>query len=151
MNNNDTIYTHRPIAGVSVGARSHNGRLYIAFSLVNDGFSRNGKFWQDRRDNFSREIARSIINGRIDRMINDVHDTELQMGIFLQTDMTARRFISLFREIFKPDTNENDNFLVNTLDFGNGLDLRSRPQACQIVDRLTDLANEVIANESANV
>jgi len=143
----DTIYSHRPAAGVSVGARDIDGRLFVAFSLVNDGTSRNGFMHEDRRDTFCRSTARSILNGRIDSLIAG---DETKLAMSFETPMTSRQFIAALRETFKPTPDETDNFLSDTDQFG-GVDVRYRTFAREIVARLETLTNEVVANASVGV
>ena len=160
---NEFIFSHRPLAGVSVGAFSENGMLYVAFSLVNDGTSRNAILHPERRDTFSRPIARNIIRGRIETMREPSQNfvsngsgalveqpSTTDFGVVFETPMSARQFISRFRETFKPDAEENDDFLISTGDFA-GVEVRYRPTADEILDRIMNLANEVVANASASV
>lgn len=151
----NTIFTHRPRAGVSVGARNVDGILFVAFALVNDGTSRNGIFWQDRRDTFCRGTARAIINGRIDDAIANGVSSDSDMVLTFLTDMTAHQFIAGFRQTFKPTPDETDDYLNLTLTFGkteeNEVDVRYRLTANEIIERLTTLATEVTANAGASV
>jgi len=150
----ETIFSHRSLAGVSVGARNVDGTLYVAFALVNDGSSRNGIFWQDRRDTFCRATARLIINGRINNAIANGAPDDSFMILSFETDMTARQFIAAFRPGFKPTPDETDNFLIETAEFGEGeeaVEVRYRAQALDIVQRLIALSMEVVANASARV
>jgi hypothetical protein len=163
----NTVFTHRPKAGVSVGARNVNGVLYVAFALTNDGTSSNGIFWKERRDTFSRATARMIINGRIDHAVSVENVTEVDSPLVLsfETDVTAHQFIMAFRQTFKPTTDETDDFLsFLTSDLSDdeqetirqlveGLEpvARFRPTANMIVSRLTHLVNEIINHESASI
>ena len=142
----ETIFTHRPLAGVSVGARNVAGTLFVAFSLVNDGTSRNGVMWGDRRDRFCRRTARAVLNGRLDGAVENGIAEDNNLILAFESDISARKFIASFRETFKPVPDETDDFLSSTVQFGEGefaVDLRFRPYANEIVERLTELANEV--------
>lgn len=112
----NTIFSHRPIAGISVGARKVDGMLYVAFALVNDGTSSNGVFWQDRRDQFSRAVARQIINGRLDYAIDKENVIEANNPYILsfETDMSARQFMAAFRKTFKPVPDESDEVFTRS-------------------------------------
>ncbi len=147
----DTIFSHRPIAGVSVGAFNTGSQLFVAFAVVNDGSSRNGIYWEDRIDSFSRATARAIINGRISAAQNG---DEVPFTLSFDTDMTARQFIAGFRKGFKPTPDETDDFLTDAVSFGEGdgeIEVRYRPFADFLVGKMTTLAEEVIANASASV
>ena len=147
------IYSHRPQAGVSVGAFGSNGTLYVAFSLVNDGTSCQGNYWPEREDIFSRAVARQIIQGRIEHAIS-VENVDNPFVLSFETNMTAREFMADFRQTFKPTADETDDFLENSIQYESGedsIDIRFRPAADQILERLTELATEVVANASARV
>ena len=148
----DTIFTHRPIAGVSVGARTVDNALVVAFALVNNGYSRNGNHWEECEDTFSRATARAIINGRISA---SAVGNESTLTMVLETEMTARQFIAGFRQTFKPDPEENDDFLVSTMEMGiredEQIEVRFRPTAEELLERLRTLTEEVVANASASV
>lgn len=145
----DTVFSHRPLAGVSVGAFNDNGRLYVGFSIVNDGTSRNGLFWRDRKDTFSRATARSIINGRI---ASAVAGNTVPLTLVFETPVTSRQFIAALRETFKPTTDETDDFLSDQIQFPEfEIEIRTRPLASEIADRLTALANEIVANAGTRV
>lgn len=151
----ETVFSHRPLAGISVGARSHNGRLYVAFALVNDGTSSNGVFWKERRDNFSRPIARRIINGRIDAAIEERDSNLGSVDIFtpleFDTDMTARQFIRDLRPLFKPSHDESDDvFCGHGFGLLENIPIRYRLEAKGIVNKLRALIKEA-ANVSADI
>lgn len=139
---NNTIFSHRPAAGVSVGARNVDNQLVIAFALVNDGTSRNGFMHEDRADTFCRKTARSIVEGRINNALEG--GTPGNMVVVFSTEMTAQQFMSAFRPTFKPDHDESDSFLADIMDFG-GVEVRYRPEAREIVRRVIELANDVVA------
>ena len=158
----DLVFSHRPLAGVSVGALSENGRLFVAFALVNDGTSRNGIYHDDREDSFSRARARAILESRINTMRTPSgmfvaesiggtmveEATPVRFGMSFETPMTSREFMRTFRDTFKPTVDETDEFLVITCEYGfedqDKIELRIRPQAKQIVSRLETLVQEVI-------
>jgi len=140
--NNEVIFSHRPRTGISVGASSDGSRLTVALSLVNDGTSRNGIVWADRIDSFSRSVARSIIEGRI----ADVRGgSSSDFVVTFETDMTARAFMAEFRRRFKPCVNETDATFVDTVDFGEGLNIQHRMTADNMVNTTMAIANEVVA------
>jgi hypothetical protein len=144
---NNVIFSHRPNAGVSVGAYSDGTKLYVAVALVNDGTSRKGLFHADRRDSFSRKGARLRIAGRITKMIEA---GTCASGITFDTTMPAHKFMGEFRELFKPTPDESDNVLTALGGFG-GVEVHHRPSADTLFDTVMILANKVIANESASV
>lgn len=151
----ETIYSHRPRAGVSVGARNVNGTLYVAFALVNDGSSRNGIFWQDRRDTFCRTTARSIINGRIDHAVcvENAAQVDHPFVLSFETNMTPRQFMAEFRQGFKPTPDETDtvlNMVVPPSENDYAVEARYRMTADAITETITNLATEV-ANAGASV
>ncbi len=168
---NNIIFSHRPIAGVSVGAFTENGRLFVAFSFTNDGISRNGLMHKDRLDIFSRSKARKIIEGRINKMripsgqftkfgegpngrsVLLEQPTPTRFGIVFDTSMSAQAFMSAFRETFKPTPDESDEFMSLVVSFTCSINhteestvARSRPSIADMEGRLTDLAGKVIAN-----
>lgn len=149
----DTIFTHRPIAGVSVGAVNVGTQLFVAFAVVNSGDSRNGNYWEGQEDTFSRVTARAIINGRITGA--QASGNGNGMSMVLETEMTARQFIAGFRQTFKTDPEENDDFLMNVMEMGltpeSQVEVRFRPTAEELVERLRTLTEEVVANASASV
>jgi len=142
----DTIFSHRPLAGVSVGAYSTNGTLFVAFALVNDGISRRGFFHEDHEDSFSRKEARSHVNSRIRSALNGNSNRPLVMSF--ETDMNDRDFMKVFRQTFKPTVDESDDFLSEIGQFA-GVEVRTR--ADDIVERLTQAVNGVIVNASTSI
>ena len=170
---NNIVFSHRPVAGVSVGALSENGRLFVAFAIVNDGVSRNGIHHPDRQDQFSRATARAIISSRINTMstregmqfvaenpggpLRQQLPEPTRFGLVFETDMTDRQFMAEFRQSFKPTLDESDEFLFEIIHFGiieednEPVEVRMRPFVVDIAGRLEVLATEVIANASASV
>lgn len=147
----DTVYSHRPAAGVSVGAKNANSRLIVAFALVNDGTSRNGVLWPDRHDAFSRPTARQILNGRLEAAQNNP-GTDVPMTVVFETDLSARRFMAQFRTIFKPTLDETDDVFAVVEDMGIGdLQVRYRERAENILEKLFNMANEVVADASTRI
>jgi hypothetical protein len=142
----NTIFSHRPLAGVSVGAYSVDGTLYVAFALVNDGISRKGFLHEDHVDSFVRKEARSVINSRIRSVIKGNHQRPLVMSF--DTEMTGHEFMKDFREVFKPTVDETDDFLSEVGNFA-GVEVRTR--ADNIVERITQAVNGVIVNASTSV
>lgn len=134
----DIAYSHRPTAGISVGAFSNGSQLFVAFALTNNGLSRNGLFWKDRQDAFSRAIARSILNGRIEN-----GDT-----IMFKTDMSARQFMAEFRKLFKPTVDESDDTFSFVEPFG-GIEIRSRMLAKQIRAKLVSMVEQVVKSNAS--
>ena len=143
----ETIFSHRPLAGVSVGAcNSDSGdTLFIAFALVNDGTSRSNLYEAERQDNFCRNTARNIIRTRLESLLSG---NDAVMTLTLDTSMSARDFMKSFRETFKPTVDETDDFLNDIGEF-SGVEVRYR--ASDIVVRVTQAVHEVIANASASV
>lgn len=147
----EVLFTHRPAAGVSVGAVSENGVLYVAFALTNDGTSRKQYFYPERRDSFSRAKARSILTGRLERMT----ETKLpvHLGIIFGTDMNARKFIETFRKTFKPTEDESDTFLNEEIPEYRNEELgilceavRFRLSPSEIIEKLTALASDIVTS-----
>ena len=154
MLNSHVVFSHRPTAGVSVGALSTGTQLFVAFALVNDGTSRSGIVRGDCRDVFSRATARAIINGRIAAAQADVAsgksfwrvaNDRIENLMILETTIAARRFIADYRRIFKPTLDESDEYLSDIIDFGDMGKARVRPMATGIIGRLKTLAREVVA------
>jgi hypothetical protein len=147
----ETVYSHRPAAGVSVAAKNANSRLIVAFALVNDGTSRNGVFWSDRHDAFSRPTARQILNGRIEAAQN-APGIDVPMTVVFETDLSARKFMAAFRGVFKPTLDETDEVFSIVEDWGIGdLRFRYRERAENILEKLFTMANEVVADASARI
>lgn len=146
---NEIIYSHRPAAGVSVAATNDGQRLLVAFSLVNDGTSRNGLLWPERRDAFSRMTARQILNGRLQRAAKSPVGT-VPMTVTFDTDIDARRFMAEFRRVFKPTPDESDATFALVEDFG-GVEIRYRNEASQILESVYHMANGVVADASARI
>jgi len=146
MNNNEVIYSHRPEAGVSVGAHSTGAKLFVAIAIVNDGTSRNGNYWEESHDTFSRKGARLRICGRIEKMIGGKNIRE---GIVFDTDITAHSFMNNFRELFKPTVDESDDAMaaVESLNIEghDPMPVRWRPAADELFNRVANMANEVVA------
>lgn len=148
----DTIFSHRPIDGVSIGVRNVNGHLYIAVAIVNDGTSYNGIMNKDRRDSFCRATARSIIRGRIDACIGSCTDVKYsRMNIVyygtkfaygIDEDINPRHFIAEFRKTFKPTVDELDGFTCQEVDFPAGT-VRVRMEANEISNKMRRLADAV--------
>lgn len=153
MQQSDLVFSHRPETGVSVGAYSEGGRLYVAASLVNDGTSLTGLVHEDRIDTFSRPRARQIITGRIQKAV----ETFAVGGEFLEhdrftvtfaTDMTAKEFMYGFRQVFKPDHEESDETFDNVVTFelieGQPLSVRGRKSPDEIWGTVNELAIKVV-------
>lgn len=139
---NNTVFSHRPLAGVSIAATSSGGKLYFAIALANDGTSRNQIFHRERRDSFSRPVARNILRGRLENLKNGGHD---YMGVTFDTNMNTRDFMARVRKHFKPTPDESDSFLCETEE-RFGMEWRYRPSAAKIVEKIMHVANEVVAN-----
>jgi len=143
----DTIFSHRPLAGVSVGACNVGDVLVVAFALVNDGTSRNNFYHADREDHFCRATARAIINGRLGAAVDGNAGS---LTFSFETSLGSRDFMKAFRESFKPTVDESDEFLSEVGEFA-GIEVRTRPLATDMVDRLTQTVHGVIANASTSV
>ena len=139
---NEVIFSHRPLSGVSVAATSDGNRLFFAAALANDGVSRNSVFHPERRDAFSRSKARNILRGRLAATIAGRTNN---MSVVFETPMPAREFIARFRETFKPDVEENDSFLLQVDKIGDHT-IEFRANASDIINRIMNLANEVVCN-----
>lgn len=151
MKDSQIAYTHRPLAGVSVGALNPDGEtLLVAFSLVNDGSSSNGVFWAENRDTFSRKVAHQIIGNRLCEL-SGLNDNECApMGLRLKTNMGGRQFIELFRRVFKPTEDETDTYLCHIVpSLGGQSEIRYRMAAKAIVEKLTDLAYQTVNNNQS--
>lgn len=106
---NNILFSHRPKLGVSLGAVSENGQLFIALALTNDGISRNNLFHKERRDMFSRVRACNIIAGRIKAMRKpSLFVTNNMVQASFGTNITAKDFIRELRIWFKPIYEETD-------------------------------------------
>jgi len=145
----ELIFSHRPKIGATVGAFSENGKLFLAVSLVNNGTSSNGLFHAERRDAFSRQKGRAIVQGRIESMRANP-DRIYSFGLILNTDMDSRGFMAQFRKVFKPTVDESDNQLFMVESFG-GVESRQRPQAANIQDAIFDMALNITSNKNASV
>ena len=139
---NEVIFSHRPLAGVSVAATNEGNRLLFAVSLVNDGISKKHLFHSERRDTFSRSVARNILRGRLAALA--AGSANVNLGIVFETDMSAREFMARFRKTFKPTVDESDTFLSFVTTFG-GTEVRGRLSAEEIYNRVVMSANEVVA------
>lgn len=137
MNNRDIAFTHRPIAGASVGAYSDGSILYVAAAFTNDGTSRNGIFHANRLDTFSRATSRAIIKGRIkDADANGTPENGFVLSFV--TDMTGPEFIRELRQEFKPNVFEEDDVLHNTFE-----GFRARMTANNMWEVILNISNEV--------
>jgi len=145
----EIIYSHRPAAGVSVAATNDGQRLLVAFALVNDGTSRNGVLWGQRRDSFSRPTARQILNGRL-RLAGPRPAGTVPMTLAFDTGMDARRFMAEFRLVFKPTPDESDTTFCTVEDFC-GVETRYRKRAEDILEAVYLMANGVVADASARI
>lgn len=137
---NKILFSHRPQAGISVGVTEHEGQLYLAAALTNDGSSRNGVVHADRIDSFSRDMSRKIITGRLELAIaGNLHP---KFAIILSTKMPAKEFLYAFRLLFKPDPYEADTTFSSILQY-NGAEYRARMTANNIWDRVVLMANGI--------
>jgi hypothetical protein len=134
LNNSEIMFSHRPQAGISVGVYSDGNNLYFAAALVNDGSSRSGIMYPDRRDRFSRPMAQNIIRGRLEAMMAG---REVPYGVTFNSVIEAREFMQSFRDKFKPEHNNNDHV---THDFADAM-----------FDEVVKMANEVVADIGVNV
>ena len=139
---NNIAYSHRPIAGVSVAAVQEGGKLYFAASIVNNGYTLSGNYEWERHDVFSRAQARKILNGRLEKMMEE--GEESHMGFVFETDMGGRSFIAKFRQVFKPDYMENDDILYDVMELA-GTKVSGRKEASDIWNIVADMANTVVA------
>lgn len=141
----NTVFSHRPAAGISVGARNEGSKLFVSYSLVNDGTSRNGIFWRDRHDIFSRAVGRNIINGRINDAIK--HGSGNDYVFVYKDNITAQEFMQSFRCLFKPDHDETDNLFISreTID---GVDIKYRLTGLEIAEKIRDLADSTVLHLS---
>lgn len=143
------IFSHRPIAGVSVGAYSDGQRLYIAASFANDGFSCNGNLREHYVDTFSRRRARQIIAGRI-KFARNVFANEPEtipgnrFTFEIETDMTADEFMKSFRQLFKPEVDESDNTLHDVYSEDGTFFERARMRTDHMWDVIGRLATEAM-------
>lgn len=145
----EIIYSHRPAAGVSVAATNDGQRLLVAFSLVNDGTSRNGVLWPERRDAFSRPTARAILNGRLERARRAQAGT-VPMTVVFDNGIEARRFMAEFRRTFKPTPDESDATFASVEEEG-GVEVRFRERAENILESIYNMANEVVADAGSRI
>lgn len=106
----NVVFTHRPLAGISVGATSKDGVLYIAVAMANNGVSLNGNFNASKRDAFSRKRARKILEGRLAAAIASQEDLNgpPEMTSARHTSLSGREFMQQFRKLFKPTLDESD-------------------------------------------
>lgn len=134
LSNSEIMFSHRPNAGISVGVYSDGSNLYFAAALVNDGTSRSGIMYPDRRDRFSRPMGQNIIRGRLEAMMAG---REVPYGIVFNTGIEAREFMQSFRDQFKPDGGNDDNVAHGFAD--------------AMFDSVVRMANEVVADIGVNV
>jgi hypothetical protein len=145
MNNRDIAFTHRPVAGVSVGAYNIDGVLYVAAALANDGTSRNGNFHPSRFDTFSRATARAIIKGRIQNADNSgVRDDGLVLSYI--SDKTGPEFMQQFRPAFKPEADESDNVMFDGFIDSDGTEYRARMRANDMFDVINNISDSVLGH-----
>lgn len=145
MNNRDIGFTHRPIAGVSVGVyKTDPGNLYIAASFTNDGTSRNGNYRPDRTDAFSRARARLIITGRLQDAITSGVKSDKGFVFLFLTDKTVPEFMREFRKVFKPELDESDDVLHNRFSYDGSFFERARMRTDDMWNVITKLANDVL-------
>lgn len=148
---NEVIFSHRPRAGVSVAATTVGDKLFFAVAFVNDGTSRNQVFHPERRDAFSRPVARNILKGRLAALENGI-DTD--MGVTFSTSLDARAFMAKFRETFKPDQDESDEFLFEVeriVGRGGAREIRTRLNPSDMLARIFYTANDIVSNVNEDV
>lgn len=143
----EVVYSHRAAAGVSVAAVNKNSRLLIAISLVNDGTSRNGIMWKERRDTFSRPKARLVLLNRLEAA-NTSPDNTVHMTLVFNTDLTGRRFISQFRKIFKPVADESDITFCDIFHDATNMETRYRKPAKIILQDTIKMVHNVMSNQT---
>jgi hypothetical protein len=146
-------FTHRPVAGVSVGAYSTGTQLIVAFAIANNGVSRNGHFNPERSDKFSRRKARQILNGRFAAVLEG---RDVPMTLTFDTTLSSQKFIAAFREVFKPDPTEQDSVLgvwdhVAVFSRKQMVAAFFRSEVSDIIEFLTNLSTEVVAHAGASV
>lgn len=142
----EIVYSHRPAAGISVAATNDGSRLLVAFAMVNDGTSRNGVIWKERRDAFSRVKARQILNGRLEAARTT---SGTPMTIVFETNMSARSFMAELRPLFKPTADESDT-TFSEIDVFDGREFRYRDRAEVIFQKTVEFANGVVADAKVN-
>jgi len=145
----EIVYSHCPAAGISVAATNKGAYLIVAFSLTNDGTSRNGLFWQERRDTFSRVKARQILNGRLEAAALSPGEP-VPLTVTFESPLAARKFIAELRLRFKPTPDETDTLFTGTSIFGT-IEVRWRQNAEKIIELLYNMANEIVANTNVQV
>lgn len=144
----EIVYSHRPAAGISVAATNDGSRLLVAFAMVNDGTSRNGVIWKERRDSFSRIKARQILNGRLEAARVALGDVPMTI-IFDDTNLSARSFMAALRTVFKPTADESDT-TFSDVDVFDGREFRYRDRAENIFRKAVEFANGVVADSKVN-
>ena len=111
MPNSEIAFSHRPDMNMSVGAYSDGTRLLIAGAFANNGYSNTGKFYQHRRDQFSRKRSRLIIASRLMATPTASYTTSIE------TNMEAREFMNRFRPIFKSNEHFVHIMLYNDVEY----------------------------------
>lgn len=89
-------YTHDLQNQVSVGVTNFEGQLYIAASFCNDGYSVSGNYNKSRKDQFSRPMARKIIESRLTAAIQS--NSETRFVVSFETNMSHNHLMKLFRK-----------------------------------------------------
>jgi len=142
---NNIAYSHRPVAGISIGAVNKDGKLYFAAALTNSGLSLGGNYDPERHDIFSRKQARMIINGRLEKMMETADPSEqYHLGLCFETGMSGREFMQKMRPRFKPCPVESDDtfwYEVNVL----GTEVTGRISPQEIWMLLANTANELVS------
>jgi hypothetical protein len=142
---NYTFFSHRPLAGVSIGVKEHDGLLFLAATFTNDGTSRNGLVHEDRIDRFSRKESRNKIEERIGLFIDGkTHMSDgspLRFAIKFESQLTAKEFMFSLRKHFKPDHYETDETFCNVLQYG-GTEFRARMTVNNMWDKIILMVQE---------
>lgn len=131
---NEIIFSHRPLAGISVGVCDiEGGSVRFAYALTNDGTSLNQIYHADRCDSFCRKTARMIIRGRLESNSS---------SIIIGTDLSSRQFIAEFRKLFKPTVDETDDVFCDYDTDQFGVDTRFRKSPRGIMDVLAEICQQ---------
>lgn len=152
-----TIYSHRPMVGVSVAAHQCGECLIVVFCLAHDGTSKNGFYYPKMSDVFDRRRAIQILQSRISSEKTKISQpvsefcqkNQSKHAMCFDTNISAGDFMKRFRKKFKPTSNEMDDTFCEVETNGE-IEVRYRDRAENIVKKIRIMAQDIY-NESISI
>lgn len=131
----NTVFSHRPEAGISIAISCENGQAFLSASFRNA-----------TEPNFSRRLARQVLEQRIRSFTSDLPQatTRVRFVTNRTTDLTAPRIMHHLRQLFKPEHEESDPVFAVEFMGEAGVDERRSMSRDQSWDLIVSLFDEAI-------